>query len=78
VISGLFQNKQNGKNQGGKNKTAQGKIEQSIFGNGHGLPSLHRHYQGGDSGNQGGKGGDQAGNGHNPRRGASLPLLPVF
>jgi hypothetical protein len=38
VISGLFQNKQNGKNQGGKNKTTQSKIKELVTGNSHGLP----------------------------------------
>jgi pyruvate/2-oxoglutarate dehydrogenase complex dihydrolipoamide acyltransferase (E2) component len=34
----LFQNKQDGKYQGRKNKAPQGKIEKRIFGNGHSLP----------------------------------------
>jgi hypothetical protein len=35
---GLFQNKQDGKNQGGKNKTTQSKINELISGNGHNAP----------------------------------------
>jgi hypothetical protein len=34
----LFKNKQDGENQRGENKTAQGKIKKHIFGNSHGLP----------------------------------------
>jgi hypothetical protein len=34
----LFQNKQNSKNKGGKNKASQGKIKKRVSGNGHGLP----------------------------------------
>jgi hypothetical protein len=34
----LFQNKQDGKNQGGENKTAQGEIKKRISGNSQGLP----------------------------------------